>query len=107
MLDYIEAHLGRRLDLDELAALAGMAPCTFSRHFRRTMGVAPYRHVQERRLRRARSLLSATALPVKEVAAQCGFADQAHMTRHFARRFGSTPAAFRKEAAGETSAARG
>ncbi len=98
VLDYIEANLDRPLDLPELAAQAGMSPCTFSRHFRRTMGVAPYRHVQDRRLDRALTLLRDTAEPIKSIAAACGFSDQSHMTRQFARRYARTPAAFRKEA---------
>lgn len=39
-------------------------------------------------------------MPAKEVAAACGFADQAHLTRLFARRFGVTPSAFRKAGPG-------
>jgi AraC family transcriptional regulator len=53
-----------------------------------------------RRLDRARRLLAETAMPAKEVAAACGFADQAHLTRLFARRFGVTPSAFRKAGPG-------
>ena len=49
-----------------------------------------------RRLDRARRLLAETGLLTKEIAALCGFSDQAHLTRLFARRFGTTPSAFRK-----------
>ncbi|MGF1474313.1 MAG: helix-turn-helix domain-containing protein [Geminicoccaceae bacterium] len=95
VLDYIHGNLHRSLELKEIAAQVNMAACTFSRYFRRTFGVAPYAYVIERRLDRARRMLSETAKPTKEVATVCGFSDQAHLTRLFARRYGTTPSAFR------------
>ncbi len=95
-LEFIDAHLHDTLRLDAMAAAVGLGACTFARRFRRTLGVAPHAHVIERRLDRARRLLAETALLTKEVAAMCGFADQAHLTRLFARRYGTAPAAFRR-----------
>jgi AraC family transcriptional regulator len=43
-------------------------------------------------------MLATTTLPIKEIAASCGFTDQAHLTRLFARSYGTTPAAFRRSA---------
>ena len=47
------------------------------------------------RVRHARRLLREGASP-SDTALECGFADQAHLTRHFKARSGVTPAAFRK-----------
>jgi AraC family transcriptional regulator len=49
-------------------------------------------------LDRARRLLATTGLPIKAVAADCGFCDQAHLTRMFSAEFGETPAVFRRKA---------
>lgn len=46
----------------------------------------------ERRLDCARRLLAGTGLLTKEIAAMCGFSNQAHLTRPF----GAAPSAFRK-----------
>ena len=51
-----------------------------------------------RRIERAREMLARSALPIKAVAAECGFSDQAHLTRVFAATTGETPAAFRRRA---------
>lgn len=98
--DFIEANLGEPLDLAGMAAQVGMTPCLFARRFRQSFGAPPYAHVVGRRIERAKHLLAATALPIKEIAVCCGFTDQAHLTRLFARALGTTPAAFRKVSAG-------
>jgi AraC family transcriptional regulator len=95
-LDFIDANLGESLHLDAIAVAVNLGVCTFARQFRRTLGATPHAYVMARRLDRARRLLAETVMPAKEVAAACGFADQAHLTRLFSRRFATTPAAFRK-----------
>lgn len=97
VLDFIDARLDDAIDLKAIAAEVNMGACTFTRYFRRTIGMAPYAYVMERRLERARRLLGETAMPIKEVASACGFSDQAHLTRLFARRFHTTPLAHRKQ----------
>lgn len=99
-MDFIEENLGRALELGEIAAELNMSAGTFARQFRQTTGMAPYAYVTERRLEHARRLLEETDLPTKQVAATCGFCDQAHLTRMFSRRYGVTPAAFRQSRAG-------
>ncbi len=94
-LEYLEAHL---LDGDvSLAALAGAVGVDrfwFARLFRRSTGLAPHQYVLGRRVERAKALLRATDLPLAQVAALAGFADQAHLHRHFRRWVGVTPGAF-------------
>lgn len=106
VLEFIEANLHGALDLKAMAAEVNMGACTFARHFRRTIGVAPYAYAMERRLDRARRLLENTSIPTKEIASISGFSDQAHLTRLFARRYGTTPSAFRKEVCERTEGAR-
>lgn len=95
-ISFIEENLHSNLDIKEIAAEVGMGPCTFSRLFRQTNGVPPYAFVIERRLDRAHRLLRYSSASIKEVAAICGFSDQAHLTRMFSRRYQTTPSAFRK-----------
>ncbi|MEO1199230.1 MAG: AraC family transcriptional regulator [Pseudomonadota bacterium] len=95
IVGFIEANLHATLDLDTIAAEVNMGTSTFTRYFRRTTGTTPYAFVLERRLDRARHLLAETQTPTKQVAAQCGFCDQAHLTRLFSRRYKTTPMAYR------------
>ena len=101
LLEYIEARLNEPISLDDLATVVEMGVCTFSRHFRETLGRAPHAFVIDRRVERAKRLLSQGDLAVKEVASSCGFADQAHLTRVFRCRLGTTPAQLRRESRDE------
>jgi len=94
--DYIEAHLHEAITLEDMAGLLGMGVWTFNRHFRHTLGRSGYAFVIEKRIGRAKRLLRARHLALKEVAAACGFSDQAHMTRMFRDKLGVTPGRFRK-----------
>jgi AraC-like DNA-binding protein len=59
---------------------------------RRWTGLSPAQYMRVLRLNRARELLL-DGEPVSQAAAACGFADQAHFIRWFARAFGYTPGA--------------
>lgn len=96
ILDYIEANLGEALTLDGMAAELGLGACAFARAFRRSFGAPPYAYVIGRRIERARRMLVGTMEPIKAIACACGFTDQAHLTRLFARELGVTPAALRR-----------
>lgn len=98
IVDYIEENLAAPLDLKALAGALEMTPCRFARAFRASFGQPPYAYVKARRLGRAQALLARSALPIKAVAADCGFSDQAHLTRMFRAAFGIPPAAFRRRA---------
>jgi AraC-like DNA-binding protein len=54
------------------------------------LGMAPAHYLRAVRLQRARQLVLGGE-PIASVAAECGFADQAHFTRWFRRSFGYTP----------------
>ncbi|HUB39655.1 MAG TPA: AraC family transcriptional regulator [Streptosporangiaceae bacterium] len=82
--------------LAELAALTGLSQFAVLRAFRDATGLPPHAYLNQLRVRRARLLLD-DGLPPADVAAQTGFADQAHLTRHFKRVVGVPPAAYQRE----------
>lgn len=85
--------------LDDLAALAGLSRFHLLRAFRRETGLTPHAYLIDARVRRARARLRGGEAPA-DVAAACGFADQAHFTRAFKARMGVTPGAFARMALG-------
>ena len=96
VVDHIEDALAEDLTLAGLAALVGLSPWHFARSFRASTGQSPHQYVLTTRLRRARDLLGRTGMTIADIAAGCGFADHAHLTRCFVRAHGQTPSAFRR-----------
>jgi AraC-like DNA-binding protein len=93
--DYVESHLGERLTLADLARVACLSPCHFSRSFKQSVGVGPQRYLREQRLERAKVLMRRTNEPLAHIAQETGFADQSHLTSIFHRETGTTPGKYR------------
>ena len=85
--------------LAELAALAGCSRYQLLRRFQQAHGLPPHAWLLQQRLERARRLIAA-GVGLAQAAADSGFADQSHLTRHFTRQFGYTPGAWRAVVAG-------
>jgi AraC-like DNA-binding protein len=77
------AFLPRHVHAASYAAvvLAGLAPETISRGFGRVFGTTAASFRAEARARRAFEQIVRTNAPLVDIAANSGFADQAHMTR--------------------------
>ncbi|MBC8058618.1 MAG: helix-turn-helix transcriptional regulator, partial [Rhizobiales bacterium] len=84
--------------LAELAASAGLSRYQLLRHFEKEYGLPPHAWLQQQRVQSARGLIR-RGTPLVQVAAACGFADQSHMTRVFARHLGFTPGAWQRASA--------
>lgn len=63
------------MDLDAAAAQIGSSRYHFPRLFARVVGVTPHQYLIRCRLRRDARLLAEDALPVTQVALDCGFGD--------------------------------
>lgn len=98
--EYIEAHLDDDVSLKDLAEIAGLSPYHFARVFKLATGESPYHYLGSRRLARAQELLSATDLPLAELALTCGFASQSHFTAAFTKSIGISPGRYRKDRRG-------
>jgi AraC-like DNA-binding protein len=81
--------------LEDLALATGMSQFALLRAFRDETGLPPHAYLNQLRVRLARRLLDAGTAPAV-VAAEAGFADQAHLTRHFKRIVGVPPGAYQR-----------
>ncbi|MBS0334463.1 MAG: helix-turn-helix domain-containing protein [Proteobacteria bacterium] len=91
-------HEDPALCLGAWASARGLHLGSISRGFRQVFGMTPagYRLVQ--RTRRAIAAVRATAEPLSLIAHDCGFADQAHMTRAIRTLARASPAVLRRAA---------
>ncbi|WP_299790607.1 AraC family transcriptional regulator [uncultured Marivita sp.] len=99
-IEAIEAGLENNPGLETVARAAGVTTFHFARAFRATTGQTPHQYLIERRLARARELLALGDLPLAEIAYDCGFSSQAHMTTVFRKHMGVTPGQYRREVRG-------
>jgi AraC family transcriptional regulator len=95
-IEHIEECLGDSLTFEGIAKAAGVSTGRLNSEFKRSMKVAPYQYVLNARVRRASALLMSTDLSLAQIAHQCGFSNQQHMTRMVRRVMGRTPGAIRR-----------
>jgi len=88
--ELIDDRYDENLTLSEIAKTVGLSRFRLCHAFVQAVGFAPYEYLMCRRIERAKTLLL-KGLPPADVAAQLGFSDQSHLTRHFRRRVGVTP----------------
>lgn len=91
--EFLDGALDAPVTLAELEVIGGRDRWQLSRDFRQLYGTSPHRYLVMRRLGQARSAMREGA-SLAAAAAGAWFADQSHMSRHFKRTYGMTPAAW-------------
>ena len=97
VIDYIETHLDRRLDLDTLARAADYSKYHLHRMFTAVAGMTPHDYILRRQLTHAARLLLYSEMPVLDIALLCGYESRQSFTSAFREMYKMTPARFRKE----------
>jgi AraC family transcriptional regulator len=92
---HIEENLGRPIILAELAQLSGLSTRHFIRAFSESTGDTPHQFVLNRRIERAKRLLSISKSSITEVGLEVGFSHSQHFTARFKRQTGVSPSRFR------------
>jgi AraC-like DNA-binding protein len=93
--DHIDRHYQMALDLDQLAAVAGVSKFHFVRSFEAAYGETPIRYLTRRRIERAQDLLRVANLTVTEVCMLVGFASLGSFSSRFAQLVGESPTVYR------------
>jgi AraC family transcriptional regulator len=102
VVEYIDRHLDKKLDLAALADIASFSPFHFHRLFRALMGEALGDYLRRRRLEIAGvRLLSQHGVSVLNIALGVGFGSAEAFTRAFRARFDCSPTEWRKSKRGQ------
>lgn len=96
----LEADLGARLSLQQIAAELDLSVSHFSRAFRASTGMPPHKWLLHQRVEAAKQLMTVRDLSLSEIAISAGFANQSHFTRVFSAVAGVSPGAWRREMTG-------
>jgi AraC family transcriptional regulator len=100
--EFIHGHLAADISIADLANLVGLSRTQFLRRFKASTGSSPYRSVMQARVQRAKMLLGDGRLDLTEVAANSGFASQAHLATVFNRFAKVSPSVFRRQVCSPT-----
>lgn len=95
--NYIEANYRENLTLESVAGVFGYSPTYLSRMFQKYAGINYKAYVLELRTSAGYRLLMNTTQPIGEIATACGFPDSRSFTKSFYRRYGMSPAKYRKK----------
>jgi AraC family transcriptional regulator len=93
--DLMKDRLAQALDIEEVAAAAGISRSQLTRLYRRHHHVGPAERLRELRVQKARELLQSSTLTIKEIAHVCGFVCPNHFCRVFLQSEGLTPTEYR------------
>lgn len=87
----MESNVREPLSLDELADYLSVSRRQLERLFLKYLHCTPSRYYLRLRLIRARQLLQQSALPVMQVAAECGFISTQHFAKRYREQFAVSP----------------
>ncbi len=96
-INYMKEHYNKKITLCELAELIHISPNYFCSYFKNHIGVTPFTHLNNIRIKRATSLLLNTNDPIANIAENCGFENVSFFIRKFKEIMGCTPNVYRKK----------
>ena len=95
LVQYVDENLDQNISLSDLAGVVQLSAFISYGNLAPNRAGPPHAYVMQRRIEHAKRQMARRDIPLKVVAADCGFSDQSHMTRLFAGCLGTTPAAYR------------
>lgn len=97
VMRYVRENLSQQICLADAAAAAFLSPNYLANLLKKETGQTLTALVAERRISRAKELLLSSTAQIREIARQCGYADEAYFTRRFRQLAGCTPSGFREQ----------
>ena len=98
VLDWIDRNLSsHEMTVADLSKHVFISETHFRRLFQKVFGITPVQFIRQRRIDRACLLLRTTTSPIKQIARECGFAEDAFFSRVFHQLVGTSPASYRRE----------
>jgi len=95
-VNHVMEYYDEKLRVPELAKMSNLSVSQFDRRFRKLYQMSPSQYILRVRVNAARSSLSFGDKLISKIALECGFYDQAQLTRYFKRLTGMTPSAYRR-----------
>jgi AraC-like DNA-binding protein len=95
--NYIDVHYTRTLRLDDLAALCYITKYHLVHEFQRSFKISPIEYQAQKRIAKAKELLTNTDYNMDEIANNLGFNSQSYFNQVFKKKTGLTPTQYRNK----------
>lgn len=95
-IQYIHNHIAEPMQVETIAHYVGLNRTYFCKVFKEHTGVPPLKYIQNFRLTKAQHLLESSLLSIETIAYSCGYQCPESLIRLFRKKYGSSPAAYRK-----------
>jgi AraC family transcriptional regulator len=93
---YIAVNLHTTIRMMHLTRVVNFSPFRLKRVFKEIFGCTPHQYVIRRRVERAQSLMLMSNDSLSQIAVECGFVGQSHLSNLFHRIVGTRPGAWRR-----------
>lgn len=95
-VDYVQSNYNQRISVRLLADMAGLSETQLDRRLKRIFSLSTQQFIIKTRLSAATQQLDSSNISIADVAAECGFCDQAAFANQFRRFVGLSPSEYRK-----------
>lgn len=95
-IEYIDANFSGDITLEQLADLAGISQQHYCRVFRKCVGMRPMEYISQKRIAKAKTLLTESVMAIGDIARAVGYSGLTYFGMVFRKYEGISPAAFRK-----------
>lgn len=96
-LAFIRAHACERIQVSDVLTHVGLSRSILEPRLKQVLARTIHQEIQRVRIERGKEFLGTTDLPIKQIAARCGFRCVQHFTQAFRQGAGQPPAAYRKQ----------
>jgi AraC-like DNA-binding protein len=96
VFEFIEEHISEELTLDSVAEIAHFSKFYFARVFKEFTSLSFYRYLQQKRVKKAETLLSNPQLSISDIAMDAGFESITTFNRVFKEQKHYTPSEYKK-----------
>ncbi|WP_248928796.1 AraC family transcriptional regulator [Paenibacillus hamazuiensis] len=103
LIQYIDSRLNEDIKIEDLAEVIHYHHNYVIKYFKSLLGMTPMQFIYNRRLEKAKNLLTHTDIALSEVAVTTGFSDLCHFSKSFKKHLGVTPKQFRDRRAKQPS----
>ncbi|MFF2912052.1 AraC family transcriptional regulator [Paenibacillus sp. NPDC057934] len=96
IVEVVEKNLFNPVSLQDLAYLSGRSLSTFKREFRKIYNEPAIQWIRNRRLEKAKELLTHSGISITEVCYATGFENVSHFSKVWKKKYGIPPSAMRQ-----------